>query len=130
MVDFSFRSIPHKVKEGGHYAFGGRVEVNFKSTQRQAATALRLSLISDAIKHDQQILFEEIDNLLNENLYDWLTAGVHKLIQTGKSLWDAITSLLATFYNNILVKLINLLSEYAALGFKKLVEMLGYEIEG
>lgn len=31
LVDFSFRGIPQRVSQQGHYAFGGRVEVSFKA---------------------------------------------------------------------------------------------------
>ncbi|MCX8194372.1 MAG: hypothetical protein N3G19_03380 [Candidatus Pacearchaeota archaeon] len=31
LIDFSFRGIPQRVSQAGHYAFGGRVDINFKA---------------------------------------------------------------------------------------------------
>lgn len=31
LIDFTFRGIPQRVSQAGHYAFGGRVEVSFKA---------------------------------------------------------------------------------------------------
>ncbi len=79
LVDFRFRGIPQRIQQGGHYAFGGRAEVNFKAYAlneeelrklnneiSKADVGDVLNLIKDITDESLDQLQEEIDFYLNE----------------------------------------------------------------
>lgn len=94
LVDFRFRGIPQKIAQQGHFAFGGRAEINFKAYAlnddelKKLKQEMEKSDMGDVLNLIQGITTESLDQLQEE--IDFYLNEPEEEIKQKKTDWKEI----------------------------------------
>jgi len=118
--------------------------VGFKSTGRSKFTSFRLMNesnelvqeydlnkdINSIMNEELNVLYTDMDDMLEDGMLDWAKTGVKKLQKAGKQLFEKIKAYINKFFTNTITRVLDKLKEYAKKGIQFLVDVLGIEIDG
>ncbi len=98
-VDFTFRGIPQRVSQSGHYVFGGKAEVSFKaySLNEQEIEKMLQEIekqdFQDVLSVAETEVTESLEQL-HEDLEHFLEEKEHEKEKKPKTMWDSFTEAL------------------------------------